>query len=658
MQVLEQLSHDLAVSVLQSTTASLDKQLNHLPQYMHALCVEAAFPQLLTHDTLSIDYDALSVANSFTVFQTVCSTQGPLRALHITSHSQTLQFCPPLHDICMQAMHITLELNLRGGLQHIGDRISEFAGNTALTHLELTAVPPDGCMETEDDNGDECDIPSDCEVLFAKFFGLVSLKHMPSMSVSFAQLGSFDRLQMSVTLAQLTHLTSLYLRCCMLDIHSVDSLALVFQKLPDLRQLHVEYATDPGLFGEPWENPCERLFAGVQHLTALTLGGYACWPSGIGAVLGDVTGLHCCDLFGVSLEPEHAPALAEALRHMRDLQHLSLRFSLESSANGSEALLPVLDALTVAGTLSSCTKLGLVGFHSTTEMCEQIRRLPGLKHVEVHADSGYSTDYRMLKHLAPCLVEATHLLLHGFVNTVWMERVLSGLTQLRHLEMDAQNCGTVLSTALARLCQLSTLKLTFPHPAMPMEQAYRVRLGSTVTRSFTGLRTLSLDNIHWGADAVELLPLCFLHLRQLQSFSFNWNSADRCIKDLSGSSLASVTCLQDLECLELSLLADSGIRAMADALGSLHKLQSLSLSTTAGCETVRRLEQPVSRCNNLTAVHLCLDVKISPHTNEDDKAVMNMLKGLPQLQQWTIESFNRSASSDRELIVLKAGENV
>ena len=97
---------------------------------------------------------------------------------------------------------------------------------------------------------------------------------------------------------------------------------------------------------------------------------------------------------------------------------------------------------------------------------------------------------------------------------------------------------------------------------------------------------------------------------------------------------------------------------MADALGSLHKLQSLSLSTTAGCETVRRLEQPVSRCNNLTAVHLCLDVKISPHTNEDDKAVMNMLKGLPQLQQWTIESFNRSASSDRELIVLKAGENV
>jgi hypothetical protein len=59
LKVLQQLPNVLAIEVLAASPADLEHHLSILPATLHLLAIEAAFPSIRRHRSLSLDFDSL-----------------------------------------------------------------------------------------------------------------------------------------------------------------------------------------------------------------------------------------------------------------------------------------------------------------------------------------------------------------------------------------------------------------------------------------------------------------------------------------------------------------------------------------------------------------------------------------------------------------------
>lgn len=333
---------------------------------------------------------------------------------------------------------------------------------------------------------------------------------------------------------------------------------------------------------------------------------------------------------------------------MIHLQRLALRFFSATTSDGTCALVPVLDALEAAGTLHSCTKLGLRAFRCTLQLCEQMHRLPSLRHVGgIFVYAHDSTDRHMLDLLALCLSRVTSLTVK-FVRTPRMGHVLGDLTQLQHLDVSSETATAVI-TAIAGLSLLTHLKLQIA-TRTTMQHEDKLRLTTILGSSLTALQTLVLKNMECH-DAVDIFPNCLMHLKNLRCFAFNgpWTGGS-----LTGMGV--VSCLEQLERFEMDCLDDSEVAVFAVALVRLRKLQSISLVTTSSFESLQSLATPISHATCLTAVDL--HTEGTDLTCEEENTLSRMFNGLPKLKKWSISSACGGWSSGSNLIVLKAGECV
>jgi hypothetical protein len=113
LKVLQELPEGLAIAVLAASPADLHQQLDILPASLHHLAIEAAFPSIRRHHSLTLDFDSTVGANFGTacaVLHTATTAVSALRKLDlqhipVQSNKRLLQL---IAAACMSASDVSL----------------------------------------------------------------------------------------------------------------------------------------------------------------------------------------------------------------------------------------------------------------------------------------------------------------------------------------------------------------------------------------------------------------------------------------------------------------------------------------------------------------------------------------------------------------------
>jgi hypothetical protein len=149
LKVLQKLPQGLAISVLAASKADLEKQLSILSESLHPLAVEATFPSIRSHHSLTLDLASLgNLTTACAVLHAATTAKNALQKLHlkhipVCDNDHLLQLisaaCRSALDVCLHFTHSNQRqvpqsqpfVQLEATLSH----------NTALTSLQLS--PPD-----------------------------------------------------------------------------------------------------------------------------------------------------------------------------------------------------------------------------------------------------------------------------------------------------------------------------------------------------------------------------------------------------------------------------------------------------------------------------------------------------------------------------------
>jgi hypothetical protein len=152
MQIFDQLPEGLAIAVLAASAADLNEQLSLLPGRFHQLAIEAAFPSISSHKSLTLSISSalgVNAKTAYAVLYAAITASSDLKNLDMSCipvkrHEGLLQL---ISAACMSPIDVRLsfsdddvpsvsELN---ALAQIGEALS---CNTALTSLSLTFGNP------------------------------------------------------------------------------------------------------------------------------------------------------------------------------------------------------------------------------------------------------------------------------------------------------------------------------------------------------------------------------------------------------------------------------------------------------------------------------------------------------------------------------------
>jgi Leucine-rich repeat (LRR) protein len=147
-QVLEQLPEALAIAVLAASKTSLKHQFAILPVNLHALAIEAAFPDIRSHQSLALNFSSPALKDStvaYAVLHAATTATSALKRLDlmnipVRNSDRLLQL---IAAACTSALDVSLEYGhysevLLPELQHIEQLAEALSHNTALTRLKLT----------------------------------------------------------------------------------------------------------------------------------------------------------------------------------------------------------------------------------------------------------------------------------------------------------------------------------------------------------------------------------------------------------------------------------------------------------------------------------------------------------------------------------------
>jgi Leucine-rich repeat (LRR) protein len=146
LKVLQELPEGLAVSVLAASAADLQWHLSILPASLHPLAIEAAFPSIRRHHSLTLDISSFFGSNTpYTVLRAATTGTIALKKLHlqyisVCANDDLLQL---ISAACRSALDVNLEFT-NSYLHQVPDSQpylqleDTLSHNTALTSLQLS----------------------------------------------------------------------------------------------------------------------------------------------------------------------------------------------------------------------------------------------------------------------------------------------------------------------------------------------------------------------------------------------------------------------------------------------------------------------------------------------------------------------------------------
>jgi Leucine-rich repeat (LRR) protein len=153
LKVLQKLPEGLAVSVLAASKADLEKQLSILSESLHPLAVEAAFPPIRSHHSLTLDLASLGAPTSACAVLHAATTATnalqklDLKHIPVCDNEHLLQ---AISAACRSVLHVCLHFTHSNPhqaphLQSFVQLEDTLSRNTALTSLQLSVpdVPYD-----------------------------------------------------------------------------------------------------------------------------------------------------------------------------------------------------------------------------------------------------------------------------------------------------------------------------------------------------------------------------------------------------------------------------------------------------------------------------------------------------------------------------------
>lgn len=424
IQILEQLTGDLAMAVLRSSPSPLNRHINILPDAMHSLAIHAAFPTLSADGTLDLNCTELSLTastaalNSFAALRCthrLCIKGVTLRQpIPATGSSATISIGARLISAMEQAVLTCPEEFSIIGAEMSRDQfqvlLDALARNHNLRHLRMTAF-------------------NTIAPVFAS--GLAFLTGLESLVLYDMTFHRRANRHLAPVLRCLTSLTRLQLDH---SVRRADVVASFLCTLTNLQSLEICYCAQA-------ERDADALSASIGCLTVLTeltlterRSQTDSRVAGFSHVLAPsfefLSGMRRLDLTGCWFYEEGVWLLIPAIRNMPKLEAFSVQVDAVD-----EATIRLLDAL---GTTRNCTQLVLYAFYEDSPgtgqlLSQQLRCLPQLKHLRL--------DFCVVPQLAE-LSALTHLTLRdsfdGFENDLTAAYSLAAvgrLSSLKYLEI-------------------------------------------------------------------------------------------------------------------------------------------------------------------------------------------------------------------------------
>jgi Leucine-rich repeat (LRR) protein len=436
LQVMNQLPEGLAVALLTASSADLNHQLDALPVSLHHLAVEAAFPSIRSHHSLTLNFNStekLKPGTACAVLHAATLANSALRKLHLSnislkSNDRLLQV---ISAACMSSLDVSLSFNVDNVQRRLQQsalaKVSEaLSCNTALTVLSLTF------------GNDPSQIFS-LDSLLAVLTGLQSL----TLAMNQLTLCCTEHVAASRCIGSLLCLTHL---CIGHGFHLMN-LPQIMPNMARLQALHLRGDGEPQLQQLP----------SLSHLTALKTLKLQFWQE-----------LECLPLLAslTSLQALHL-SYCSVLKRIPPLDSLSALQSIQFLHCRELKQLPSLDSLTALHTLE------LSG-------CEQIQHVPSLASLST-LKTFTLRSFQELERL-PSLSSLAELqtLKVSCCKQLMELPPLDSLTALQTLELI--DCGFQRIPSLASLTALQRLKVTW----------HRKLLELPPLATLTALQTLDL----------------------------------------------------------------------------------------------------------------------------------------------------------------------
>lgn len=661
VQVMHQLSNDLARSVLKAAPATLDHLLAVLPADLHLLAVQTCYPSIFSDGTLTLDCNEHTYATLATVLRTHIdnSTPGPpipsLQRLKVQNIANSptggvaRQFEPrlfleALQAACLTPYHVSLSIlsgrNGQVAASVLVDLMAQLVRSTALRSLELTASA--------------VVLLQGCAAHIADMSSLLSLTlvqtHRQKPSEGSQQSSRRD----IPVLTRLTQLTHLHLDW---DYTSLEAVAELLCSLQHLQSLEIS-----PLCRERFDlgyNALSRACTGLSQLTSLVVARKRKLQEEEGAVssqsfhslephrdegtfclqaLGELTNLRKCDLSGMQeVKDSRVEQLVQMLRQLRYLEDFSLNLGKATDSSFAH----VVDALQAAGTAHSCTKLTLISdTDCSADMCEALRCLGNLQNVTLSVAKVVSGGDSVLLRLSHCLSKVTSLKL------TWGDRsqkgdmapflrsVLPNLTNLQHLEslgrcLVHQGEYRAFASALEVLCTLQSLAVGCQPGTYRGDVSSANPDSLAVLTSLTRLRLFYSPERGWSGPHImhSMLGQCMTSLVSLQSVEILDDESFSPHPNEFAVGLAN--CLPTLKCLlrfKLTVRWLSG----ADLVNLLGSMQSLTqLQCIDVCASMPAAAAAVA-ASVLRNMHDLREVRLHPLSEE-----LELLRALSHLTRLT-----------------------
>lgn len=320
--MLRELPATLAVSVLQASIMPLNVQLQSIPQDLHRLAVQAAFPDITSKGSLSLDVSLVGTPAAITALSAFPSLlQASQQTAKLISISSTTRFQGPFAD----KPHNQAD-NLDPFITTLRSALESQPEVVDLSGLELssdlTATVMDALASLSEIRELSIRVPAVEERSMSLLSGLATFTWISSLCIdSLERISCFEGNPCLEYIQHLTNLTKLVLRGHYEKIHGGHP-ATFLQSLPCLRELEL-----PAFF----QNALAHAGGQMSYLTSLTLVQSSVEKKtethDVSLGLLTLTALRTLDMQRCRLpseEPVVGTQLAASFQHLPQLQSIKL----------------------------------------------------------------------------------------------------------------------------------------------------------------------------------------------------------------------------------------------------------------------------------------------------------------------------------------------
>lgn len=686
VQVLPELSHNSATSLLLATHTCLDTQLNSLPPHLHPLAVHASFPSISAHSILELDCAAYTMSAVTAVFQTCAALPKGYQSLRLSSllldsSAPAAKNCVDSLQSALQAMPV--EVSLQGAaVSHdlLSMILVALLQNRNLKTLELSSL-----RVTSVDT-----YPLDA-VLAAGLAHMTSLKSLSLRDLRIENKplrGGANKSLLIPALSSLTGLTSLDLGC---GISDASDLCKIVSGMLQLLSLTLLFdATSKNSAGQLSSALCKLTLLNSLKLSEVTNSeGHPRVASSLASSLRGLMHMRNLDLAGCRMVDAGVLLLSSSVQHMSRLASLSLR--TEKVSEGT--LVALLSNLAVASSFTRlCIHVDELKHDGTGQLVySKLSELSTLQVLGFNMACPPATGCESSSGSLASLTHLSNLSLSGcdfdrpsFLGSHWFLAALGSFSSLEALEMrdtvlgeqetKAFAAGVAVATCLRSLVMGSTSSTGLPYshaqamviaPALGrLTQLTQLDLSGAfhneglevmchVLGKLTNLRKLDVCRNALDPDGAADLKLAVSSLVKLQYLDISSCSLSRTATASVTLGLATLVSLKHLD-ISGATINEKNVTHVVGSLQKLCALRSLSLqSVFSKCSSHKECAHSIAvladglcRLSNLTQ----LDLSSNSIGDDGANAVAKVLVSVRSLRSVALQSSRMSEAGAQTIL--------